>query len=191
MILYLCIIAAYFILSTVLNGALSTGYGLAAAYSAAAIGALAAIDIAAALLTRYCIPEKKMNPFLGCFSVSKAERRFYERLGIKKWKDVIPESGKYLVGFAKDKIAEPDNNEYLLKFLRETCYAGIMHTLSFFAGFIALIFMPYRLTIVLPAAIVNAFLQLLPTLTQRYNRGRIKILYDYNEKRAKLKNESY
>lgn len=189
MVLYLTIIAATYIILTAANGFV-IGFGYAAAYTAAAIAALAAIDAAVALLTRYCIPEKKMNPFLSCFDVSHGERRLYERLGIKKWKDVIPESGKYLAGFAKDKIAEPANNEYVLKFLRETCYAGIMHALSFALGFLVLIFIPYRLTIVLPAAIVNAFLQLLPTMVQRYNRYRIKILYEFNQKRAIVKDEN-
>lgn len=188
MALYLSIIVISYAAIAAING-FFTGFGTAYAYGAAAVAALVFIDAVAALLTRYCIPEKKMNPFARCFNVSAKERRFYEKIGIKKWKDTIPETGKYLAGFAKDEIAQPDNNEYLLKFLRETCYAGIMHAVSFGAGFLALAFLPYKLTIVLPAAVVNAFLQLLPTMVQRYNRYRIKILYKHNEKRAKKENE--
>lgn len=190
MVMYLSIIAAAYVTGLLLNGAFVTGYGLAAAYCAATIAALAFIDAAVALITRFSIPENKMNPFLRYFDVSRQKRQFYEKLGIRKWKDIIPESGKYLVGFAKDKIAEPDNNEYLLKFLRETCYAEIMHTLSLFLGFLTLIFLPYKLTIVLPAAVINAFLQLLPVLVQRYNRQRIEILYNYNIRKAKSNENS-
>ena len=146
------------------------------------------IDAVVAILIRL-IPEKKLNPFAKIFQISKGEKKFYEAIGVKKWKDLIPESGKYLAHFAKDKIEKPNDNKYVLKFLNETLYAGIMHIISIFAGFIPLVFMPYKLTIVLPIALVNAFLQILPVIVQRYNRVRLVTLYKYNERHKGENNE--
>jgi len=135
----------------------------------------------------HSIPEKKINPFKKVYLTSKTEKRLYEKLGVKIWKTKIPESGKYLCNFAKDKVEQPNNNEYVLKFLRETCYAEIMHFISIFLGFIPLVFMPYKLSIVLPVSFVNAILQLLPVIVQRYNRIRLISLYNYNERHKKEK----
>lgn len=143
--------------------------------------AVVAIDAIIAWIV-HSIPEDKIHPFKKFYQTGKRERKFYEKLGIKKWKDIIPESGKYLCNFAKDKVAKPNDNKYVLKFLVETCYAEIMHEISFFLGF-ALLAMPYRWTIVLPVCAVNAFLQLLPVMVQRYNRVRLENLYKFNLKR--------
>ena len=147
-----------------------------------------AIDAIIAAIV-HAIPEKHIHPLKKVYKIGKRERKFYEKLGVRNWKDIIPESGKYLCNFAKDKIYEPNNNVYVLKFLRETCYAGIMHLISIFLGFVPLAFLPYRLTIVLPICIINAFLQLLPVIVQRYNRIRLITLYNFNLKKES-QNES-
>lgn len=184
MIFYTAIITLAVILVTVLNGFFGIGWKLTCIWGPAAVGAMVAIDAIVAILVRFLIPEKKLDPFAKIFTVSQKERKFYEKLGVRKWKDIIPETGKYLCNFAKDKISEPNNNEYVLKFLRETCYAGLMHAISIVLSFTAF-FMPYRLTIVLPVVMTNVFLQALPVMTQRYNRFRLVKLYRYNERVAR------
>ena len=144
--------------------------------------AVVAIDALIAWIV-HSIPEKKIHPFKKFYQTGKRERKLYEKLGVRKWKDIIPESGKYLCNFAKDKVERPNDNKYVLKFLVETCYAEIMHEISFFLGFV-LLFMPYRWTIVLPVCCVNAFLQLLPVIVQRYNRVRLESVYKFNLKRG-------
>lgn len=141
-----------------------------------------AIDAIIAAIV-HAVPEKRINPFAKCFQTGKKERRFYEKLGVRKWKDIIPESGKYLCHFSKTNVEQPNNNQYVLKFLRETCYAEVMHLISIFLGFIPLAFMPLKLTVVLPIAMVNAFLQLLPVIVQRYNRVRLIALYNFNKRK--------
>jgi hypothetical protein len=37
----------------------------------------------------------------------------------------------------------------------------------------------------LPVAVINAFLQLLPVIVQRYNRTRLVTLYRFNERRER------
>lgn len=131
----------------------------------------------------HAVPEKKINPFKKYYKTSKKERVFYEKLGVRKWKDLIPESGKYLCHFSKTNVEKPTNNEYVLKFLKETCYAEIMHLISIFLGFIPIVFMPLKLSVVLPIALVNAFLQTLPVIVQRYNRVRLISLYNFNQRK--------
>lgn len=183
MIFYSVIIVLAVILVTALNGFFGVGWKLTLIWGSVALGVMVAIDIIVAVFVRM-IPEKKLDPFGKIFTVSQRERKFYEKLGVRKWKDLIPETGKYLCDFAKDKIAEPNNNEYVLKFLRETCYAGLMHAISIVLSFAAL-FLPYRLPIVLPVVLTNVFLQALPVMTQRYNRFRLVKLYRYNERIAR------
>ncbi|MGN1235638.1 MAG: hypothetical protein ACI4U2_06630 [Christensenellaceae bacterium] len=145
--------------------------------------AVLAVDAIVALVVRYCCA-KLMNPFAPVFRMGKREKRVYEKLGVRKWKDLIPETGKQLAGFAKDKIEEPDNNEYVLRFLKETCFAEVMHFFSIGLGFVILA-LPVPLSYTIPVAAVNALLQILPVCVQRYNRARLLTLYRYNERRAK------
>lgn len=140
-----------------------------------------AIDAIIAAIV-HAIPDKCLHPFKNFYRIGKKERRFYEKIGVRSWKDIIPESGKYLCHFAKDKIEKPRDNEYILKFLNETCYAEIMHWISIPLAFIPIFFIPYSLTIFLPVAIVNAFLQILPVFVQRYNRVRLITLYNFNNR---------
>lgn len=182
MILYLTII---FIVSctTALFNALfgSMGAQIAVLHTFFNVGLMVVIDAIVAILVRL-VPEKNINPFCKIFVAKNKERKFYEKIGVKTWKDIIPETGKALVGFDKTQIEKPNDNNYVIKFLKETCYAGIMHTISIFACTIVFAFMPYKLSIVLPVVITNMFLQLLPVIVQRYNRIRLISLYYYNKR---------
>ena len=63
-----------------------------------------------AILVRQVLPEKWFNEM--DIKVSKKEMRFYEKLGVKKWKDLVPELG-FFTGFRKNKIANPKSIEYV------------------------------------------------------------------------------
>ena len=147
-----------------------------------------AIDAIIATIV-HAMSQKKLHPFAKIYQMTKFEKTLYLKLGIKKWKDKIPEAGKYLCHFAKDKVLDPNNNEYVYKFLCETCYAGIMHFISIFLGFLIMIFMPNKLNIVLPVCVVNAVLQILPVMVQRFNRERLINLYNYNKRHSGERNE--
>ena len=180
MILYLIIILvsqATIVLFNLLYGSL--GFWQIYWHTLFNIGIVFVIDAIIAFLVRL-IPEQKINPFSKFFLISDKQKRLYKFFGVRKWKDKIPESGKYLCNFAKDKISEPNNNLYVKKFLIETCYAEIMHIICVFVTYLPILFMPYKLSIVLPVAFVNSFLQLLPVIVQRYNRIRLIRLYNYN-----------
>ena len=104
------------------------------------------------------------------YFVSKRERELYKKLKVRRWKDKVWELGG-LGGFSKKQLKEPDDPEYIEKFIIE-CNKGVLtHRLSYPIGFLAMFTLPNAcaLTIALPVAIVNLFLNILPTLALRYN----------------------
>ena len=147
------------------------------------------LDALIAALVRL-IPANRFRPDSRFFRVRPSERRFYVKLGIRRWKDKIPETGGLLCGFSKKKIAAPHDNAYLTTFIAETCYAELMHVLSIPAGFLVLFLAPcfdfaYLWWHALPVAAVNAVLQLLPVLVQRYVRPFLLHAKAYNERKQK------
>ena len=144
-----------------------------------------AADALVALVTRYALPKRYFDPTSKKYRVFKWEKKLYKRIGIRKWKDKIPETGGLLVGFSKSKATDLKNNEYVFKFMEETCYAEVMHVWSIPFGFITLILCPapLRLTVALPVATVNAVLQVLPVMVQRFVRPQLMRVYLGNIKR--------
>lgn len=191
MILYLSIIFIAWIFVAFLN-IMFGGYGISAwaviGYVGLAILISFLLDALCAIIVRFIKPEK-FDPFNKYFSERNGERKFYEKLKIRTWKDKIPELGKTLKFFDKTKVEVNPNSEYMLKFLRETCYAEVMHTIGIIFSFFVLVIMPTRFIwgISLPVLIVNIFLQVLPIMVQRYTRPKLVIAY----KRLKKKEEQF
>lgn len=139
------------------------------------------------------LPSKWFSGEQKIFNVSKKELGFYDKIHIKKWKDLVPELGMF-TSFSKNKISDPHNSEYLNRFILEACYGSVIHFVSFFTSFL-IIFIdfnmfvdfsaPIGLTIGLPVALVNAVLILLPTFILRYNIPRLKILKKLNDRKKK------
>lgn len=138
-----------------------------------------AIDALVALAIRF-IPENKFNPFSKYFKGKKWEKKFYEKLNIRKWKDMIPELGKTLKYFDKTKVESKPTPEYYIKFLRETCIAEVLHLVIIpFTFVLAFIFpLKYFWCISFPVILVNIFLQILPTFVQRYTRPKLIKAYE-------------
>lgn len=104
------------------------------------------------------------------YQVSKKEANLYKKLKVRIWKDKVWELGG-LGGFSKKELREPNNPEYIEKFIIE-CNKGVLtHRLSYPIGFLAMLTLPNvcAFTIALPVAIVNLFLNILPTIVLRYN----------------------
>lgn len=140
------------------------------------------IDAVVAIFVRI-FPKKWVNPFNKIYTVHKWESKFYVKLGIRKWKDLIPESGKMLTGFGKREVLDMKDNAYLFKFMEETVYAEVMHLLSAVLGFLV-VFVNLKLWLLvgIPLAIFNFILQILPAMVQRYNRPKLMLAYRRNEK---------
>jgi len=124
------------------------------------------------LPTKWFSHEKKI------FEVGKRERNFYEKLGIKSWKDKVWELGA-LGGFRKNKIKDPSSPEYIAQFLYESNMGIVMHVIGIFVGFGVMFILPlkYALTIGLFVAIVNALLNIMPTMILRYNVPKLTVAY--------------
>lgn len=127
-------------------------------------------------LTEYT-PDKWYKPHRKFYQVSKKEQRFYEKLGIKFWKDYVLELGA-LGGFRKNKL-NGTSSEYMKKFMIESVKGMLGHILDMFMGFAVIFVLPlkYALRIGLPVAIVGFVLNLLPTLILRYNLPKLNAAY--------------
>ena len=119
------------------------------------------------------------------YNVTERERKMYKKLKVKRWKNKVWELGG-LGGFSKGAIASPDDPKYIEKFIIE-CNKGVLtHRLAYPAGFLAMLTlkMPLALTIALPVAVVNLFLNILPTIVLRNNTPLLKSILNKLRARA-------
>lgn len=117
--------------------------------------------------------------------VYKWEKKFYNSIKIKAWKDYIPIGrGPIFIGMKKDSVYNPKDQSYLNKLIDECYRAEIMHLISMFAGFFILLILPREvmLSVSLPVGLVNMFLQYLPFIVQRYNIPKLEMLYERNSR---------
>ena len=125
------------------------------------------------------------------YRVSKAERELYKKLKVRLWKDKVWELGG-LGGFSKKNVQEPNNPLYIEKFIIE-CNKGVLtHRLSYPIGFLAMLTLPNLCawTVAVPVAVVNLFLNILPTLALRYNTPMLKGILDRLKRKESRKSVS-
>ena len=118
------------------------------------------------------------------YHVTQKEKNLYKKLKVRLWKDKIWELGG-LGGFSKKKLKEPDNPKYIEKFIIE-CNKGVLtHRLSYSIGFLAMLTLSGDciFTIALPVAVVNLFLNVLPTMALRYNTPMLKAILTRMERK--------
>ena len=129
------------------------------------------------------LPTKWFSKDGGIFKIRKWERRFYEKIGIKKWKDKIPEWGK-LTSFSKSKLENPNDNTYISRFLLECRYGELIHLLGMIFGFLIIFILhpKYCLNFAIPVAVINAFLNYPSYAILRYNRPKLLVLFERNKR---------
>lgn len=144
------------------------------------------IDGIFSTLVRRALPEKWFNGLYDVYRAGKRESRFYEKLGIKKWKDKIIDLGCF-TNFRKNKIYEPTNNQYVLRYVTEANFGVVCHICCMLFGMGAIFCCPIKLwfTIGIYVSIVNLVLNALPLFTLRYNLTKLHKLYHINELRNK------
>ncbi len=155
--------------------------------------AVIAVDGLFAFIIRR-MPAEWFNHKKKIFIVSAREKKFYEKIKIRKWKDKVPELGQF-TNFSKNKIAEPKNNVYLERYFLEACYGEVIHLLSVFIGFVIIFFYPleYWLCFGFPVAVANVLMNLPSFFILRYNSTKLRVLYESNERREqreKAQNEA-
>ena len=134
-----------------------------------------ALDGAIALIVNKVMPERWFGIDNPLFRVSEREMELYKKLRVRLWKDKVWELGG-LGGFSKKSLREPNNPEYIEKFIVE-CNKGVLtHRLSYPIGFLTMLtlFNVCSFTIALPVGVVNLFLSILPTLALRYNTPKLR-----------------
>jgi hypothetical protein len=112
------------------------------------------------------------------FNVSNGERKFYDRLKIKKWKDKVFELGA-LGGFRKNKIKHPSDVDYLKLFIIESNKGIFIHIFGAIVGAAVLFVLPFQyiFRITLYVWLVGAFLAILPIFVLRYNMPKLQAGY--------------
>lgn len=135
------------------------------------------VDALVATIARL-LPAKCADHTKKVFVVSAKEKKFYEKLKIRLWKDKIPEIGHF-TGFRKNKLVDPQSVEYVDRFLLESCYGEIGHFFSLFLGFTLLLLYPLSdvwFALAIPVCIVNFFLNIPSILVLRYNSYKLVVL---------------
>ena len=132
---------------------------------------------------RWLLPKKWFNSPKKFFSAGKKEARFYEKLGIKKWKDRIPEFGGF-TSFSKSKIFDPKNNEYVIRYITEANYGVMVHITGMVFGFLIIFILPkFWYLVGLPVAVINLIYNALSLVILRYNLPKLHVLYKFNSKK--------
>ena len=143
------------------------------------------LDGAVALAIRMT-PDKLYGMENPLFHITEWEKEMYKRLRVRRWKDKVWELGG-IGGFSKKNMTSTEDSEYIKKFIIE-CNRGVMtHRLSYPVGFLALLTLDGAcvFTIALPVALVNLYLNILPTLVLRYNTPKLKMLYERLTRKSK------
>ena len=178
MILYLSIIfAAVLLIFTIVALSLTENFFVILGWTALATVVVMLVDGFTAAVCRL-LPARCVDPDKKIFQVSAKEKKFYEKLKIRKWKDRVPEIG-HLTGFRKNKIADPKSVEYLDRFLLEACYGELGHVTSLFTSFLILFLFPispFWLPVSIPVAVVSLLMNLPSLFILRYNSYKLRIL---------------
>ncbi len=141
-------------------------------------------------IVRWMLPKKWFTADKNYFSASKKEMLFYEKIGIKKWKDKVLELGCF-TSFRKNKISDPRNLEYVESYILEANYGVVVHLVLIVVSFLVVFMYPlkYWYCFGVPVAIVSVVLNILPLFILRYNLPKLYVLRKINSKRNKNLNK--
>ena len=119
------------------------------------------------------MPATWFNP--GIAHASEKTRRFYEGyLGIKRWKDSLPDAARWFSGgFAKGQLRDA-NPDYLRRFVRETWRGELCHWFALGCAPVFLLWNPWWADLIMVGYGLLANLPCI--LAQRYNRLRLRRL---------------
>ena len=150
--------------------------------------AVIAISGVFAFIIRHMLPERWFSVDKKFFFVSKKESQFYEKLGIKKWKDKVLELG-FFTGFSKSSMSDTNNNEFVKRFILENNYGMVVHFVGMVVSFSIIFIYPLRLWWMfgLPVSLVSVFLHFLPFCILRYNNYKLLRLYQLNLRKEQRK----
>lgn len=142
-------------------------------------------DVRILIGTTFSLFKSKINVDKKCFVVKEKEFKFLTKLGVKNWKDKF-------VAWDKSQFILKDvkNKENIEKVLKNNINAEIIHWVSFFVGFLAiligcLISIDELWIYIITSVATSLFVDLPPILIQRYNRFRLQKILALSKKADK------
>ena len=156
----------------------SMSWWLVSIFAFVSIVGMIAINGLVAIICCKCLPKKWFMGDKRIFNPSKKECKFYEKIGIRKWKDKNIDLGQ-LNGFKKDKVE--NNPEYIERFILECNLGFIEHFVSLFVSVLAMFILPIKfwLPMGLPIVVTSLILNSLPIMILRYNMPRLKTMLKF------------
>ncbi len=181
MVLYLSIICIAVTISAVLSICLGVGvWGLTPWWNIAILCGCVAYEFAVDGLFAWGIHELPDKWFWDkkIYKVTKTERKFYEKLHIKVWKDKVWELGG-MGGFRKNKLLDPNDPNYIKQFLIESNKGVAIHIAGIIMGISLVFVLPFNCfwTISLPVVVTNIILNLMSIFVLRYNTPKLGVAY--------------
>ena len=144
------------------------------------------IDALVAIVGRK-LPESWINPKKGMILTRDWEMKFYLAIKVNKWKDYIPDLGRF-TNFPKGNLMDPFNNEYIKKYILEAGYGVVIHYMSVPFSLLMMLIMlveptnPTIWTVGVPVIIINMILIVLPAFSLKFNLPRLVRICDMNER---------
>ena len=124
------------------------------------------------------LPRNKFDPTAFPYGPYRWENggKFYLKLGIQRWKDVLPDKSRFAKGTYRKSVGTLRSSAHMLRLAQETCVAELVH-------WALLVISPVMLwTMSGVASIVGTLLYGLSNIPfimiQRYNRPRLMTLYE-------------
>ena len=144
------------------------------------------IDAIVAIIGRK-LPEKWINPRKGMILTRDWEMKFYLFIKVNKWKDHIPDLGRF-TNFPKGNLMDPFNNDYIKRYILEAGYGVVIHYMSVPFSLLMMLIMfveptnPTIWTVGGPVIVVNMILIVLPAFTLKFNLPRLVRIADSNDR---------
>lgn len=144
------------------------------------------VDGMFAFCIRWLFPKKWFSVDKKFYVAKKTERKIYEKIGIKRWKDKVLELGGF-TKFNKNKLGNPKDSAYVRRFIVESNYGVAIHISCMCFGYLIIFLhtLEYCLCFAIPVATVNMILNALPCFILRYNLSKLHVLNRYNQKKEK------
>ena len=143
-----------------------------------------------ALFFERILPYKCFDATQSFYKSKKNERKFYDKIKVKNWKDKIPNWGK--VGQVRESENQLNIHD-VEKFIFQTCLGEIVHDFCVISSLISAIILMIKrpdifLNMALPIFIVYAIVNMLSIIIQRYNRPRLQLLLERMKRSEHLQN---
>lgn len=131
------------------------------------------------------LPRKCFDAEKPPYKAAKWEKggKVYERLGIKHWKDIMPDMSRIMPDMVKKKLTSENKERGMDTLIAETCVAECVHWGLIVLSF-GILFWWRGLWAAVFLLVYNIFGNLPFIIIQRYNRPRLVMLEQRRKRRA-------